>query len=128
MIFGESAGAQSVQALLASSKAIGLFRGAIMQSQYFQPYVPLQQAISETTSKLLNETGCNTSPNVLACVQAYNATALINLPTKFNFPVVDGKYLTSAYINLNASAADKQSSSVVVRLVSTETKKEFSYL
>ena len=39
------------------------------------------------------------------------------MPTNFNFPVVDGKYLTSAYINLNASAADKQSSSVVVMTV-----------
>jgi carboxylesterase type B len=111
MIFGESAGAQSVQALLASPKAIGLFRGAILQSQYFQPYVPLQQAISQTTSK---ETGCDSSPDVLACVQAYNATALINLPTNFNFPVVDGTYLTSPYIDLNSSAANKQSSSVVV--------------
>jgi carboxylesterase type B len=36
------------------------------------------------------------------------------LPTNFNFPVVDGTYLTSTYINLNASAANKQSSSVVV--------------
>jgi carboxylesterase type B len=114
MIFGESAGAQSVQALLASPKAIGLFRGAILQSQYFQPYVPLQQAISQTTSKVLNETGCDSSPDVLACVQAYNATALINLPTNFNFPVVDGTYLTSPYIDLNSSAANKQSSSVVV--------------
>lgn len=114
MIFGESAGAQSVQALLASSKAIGLFRGAIMQSQYLQPYVTLEQAISETTSKVLNETGCNSSANVLGCLQAYNATALINLPTNFNFPVVDGIYLTGPYIDLNSSAANKDSSSVVV--------------
>jgi carboxylesterase type B len=114
MIFGESAGAQSVQALLASAKAIGLFRGAIMQSQYLQPYVPLQKAISQTTSKVLNETGCGNSSNALACLQTYNATALINLPTNFNFPVVDGTYLTSTYINLNASAANNQSSSVVV--------------
>jgi carboxylesterase type B len=31
IIYGESAGAQSVQALLASPTAIGLFRGAILQ-------------------------------------------------------------------------------------------------
>lgn len=114
MIFGESAGAQSVQALLASPKAVGLFRAAIMQSQYLQPYVPLQQAISHTTSKVLNETDCVSSSSALACLQAYNATALINLPTNFNFPVVDGTYLTGTYINLNASAANTQSSSVVV--------------
>lgn len=60
------------------------------------------------------KTGCNSSPDVLACVQAYNATAIINLPTNFNFPVVDGTYLTSIYIILNSTAANKRSSSVVV--------------
>jgi len=63
---------------------------------------------------VLNETGCDSSADIIACVQAYNATALINLPTNFNFPVVDGTYLTSDYINLNSSAANKQTSSVVV--------------
>ncbi|KAK3066993.1 hypothetical protein LTR53_016392 [Teratosphaeriaceae sp. CCFEE 6253] len=84
MIFGESAGAQSVQALLASPKAIGLFRGAILQSQYFQPYVPLAQAINQTTNPILNATGCATSSDQLS------------------------------YIDLNASAAGNTSSSVPV--------------
>lgn len=114
MIFGESAGAQSVQALLGSPKAIGLFRAAIMQSQYLQPYVPLQQAVEQTTSKVLAETGCGNSTDALRCLQAYNATALINLPTNFNFPVIDGTYLANSYIDLNKSAAGNITSSVVV--------------
>lgn len=114
MIFGESAGAQSVQALLGSPEAIGLFRAAIMQSQYLQPYVPLQQAVEQTTSMVLNETGCGNSSSTLACLQTYNATALINLPTNFNFPVVDGTYLVNEYIDLNASAANNVTSSVAV--------------
>ncbi|KAK3670672.1 hypothetical protein LTR78_009507 [Recurvomyces mirabilis] len=114
MIFGESAGAESVQALLASPKAIGLFRGALMQSNYYQPYVPVAQAVNRTTNAILRETGCNTTTNQLACLQAYNATALINLPTNFNYPVIDGTYLTSSYINLNASAAGRDISSVPV--------------
>ena len=114
MIFGESAGAESVQALLASPKAVGLFRGAIMQSNYLQPYVPIPQAYNQTTLSILRETGCGNSSDQLACLQAYNATALINLRTNFNYPVVDGTYLLSPYINLNASAAGNVSSSVPV--------------
>ncbi|KAK5107289.1 hypothetical protein LTR62_001418 [Meristemomyces frigidus] len=114
MIFGESAGAESVQALLASPKAIGLFRAALMQSNYYQPYVPLAEAVTGTTNAILRETGCSNSTNQLACLQAYNATALINLRTNFNYPVIDGTYLTSSYINLNASAAGKDTSSVPV--------------
>ncbi|KAK1063015.1 hypothetical protein LTR74_009839 [Friedmanniomyces endolithicus] len=114
MIYGESAGAQSVQALLASPKAIGLFRNAILQSNYLQPYVPLAQAFNQTTKPILKATGCASSSDQLACLQAYNATALINLQPNFNYPVIDGTYLLSSYINLNASAAGKVSSRVPV--------------
>jgi carboxylesterase type B len=114
IIYGESAGAQSVQALLASAKAIGLFRGDILQSNYLLPYVPLAEAINQTTNPILHETGCASATDQLACLQAYNATALIYLKTNFNYPVVDGTYLLSTYINLNASAANNISSSVPV--------------
>ncbi|KAK1092090.1 hypothetical protein LTR48_005019 [Friedmanniomyces endolithicus] len=114
MIYGESAGAQSVQALLASPKAIGLFRNAILQSNYLQPYAPIAQAYNQTTKSILKATGCASSSDQLACLQAYNATALINLQPNFNYPVIDGTYLLSSYINLNASAAGKVSSRVPV--------------
>ena len=114
IIYGESAGAQSVQALLASPKAIGLFRGAILQSNYLLPYVPLAEGINQTTNPILRETGCAKATNQLACLQAYNATALINLKTNFNYPVVDDTYLLSTYIDLNSSAAKSVSSVVPV--------------
>jgi carboxylesterase type B len=56
IIYSESAGAQSVQALLAAPKAIGLFRGAILQSNYLLPYAPLAEAIKQTTNPILHET------------------------------------------------------------------------
>jgi carboxylesterase type B len=114
LIFGESAGAESVQALLASPEAIGLFHAAILQSNYYQPYVRVEAAYNRTTTAILAETGCSNASDVLACLQAYDTTALINLKTNFNYPVIDGTYLTSSYINLNASAAGKLSSSVPV--------------
>jgi hypothetical protein len=82
-IFGESAGAESVNALIASPKGKGLFHGAILQSNYYQPYVPLATAINQTTRPILNQTGCATAADQLACLQAYNATALISLKTVF---------------------------------------------
>lgn len=82
-VFGESAGAESVNALIVSPKGKGLFHGAIMQSNYYQPYVPLATAINQSTIPILNETGCATSVDQLACLQAYNATALISLKTVF---------------------------------------------
>lgn len=80
-IFGESAGAETVQALLASPKAKGLFRGAIMQSNYYEPYIPISTSVNESTIPILEETGCAAAQDQLACLQAYNATALINLQT-----------------------------------------------
>lgn len=82
-IFGESAGAASVNALIASPKGKGLFHGAVMQSDYYQPYIPIAKAINQSTAPILNETGCATAVDQLACLQAYNATALINLKTIF---------------------------------------------
>ncbi|KAH0291787.1 alpha/beta-hydrolase, partial [Aureobasidium sp. EXF-3399] len=102
-IFGESAGAESVNALIASPKGKGLFHGAMLQSNYYQPYVPLATAINQTTVPILNQTGCATAADQLACLQAYNATALLSLKTVFNYPVVDGTYLLSTFIDLNST-------------------------
>ncbi|KAI5244086.1 alpha/beta-hydrolase [Aureobasidium subglaciale] len=102
-IFGESAGAESVNALIASPKGKDFFHGAIMQSNYYQPYVPLTTAINETTRQILDLTGCATVVDQLTCLQAYNATALLGLATVFNYPVVDGTYLVSEFIDLNST-------------------------
>ena len=80
-IFGESAGAETVQALLASPKAKGLFHGAIMQSNYYQPYIHIATSVNQSTVPILKETGCDTATDQFACLQAYNASALIDLKT-----------------------------------------------
>jgi hypothetical protein len=80
-IFGESAGAVTVQALLTSSKAAGLFHGAIIQSNYYEPYIPIASSFNSSTIPILEETGCVNSLDHLACLQSYNATSLINLNT-----------------------------------------------
>jgi hypothetical protein len=80
-IFGESAGAESVQALLASPKAKGLFHGALLQSNYYEPYIPIAKSYNSSTIPILQETGCTNAADQLICLQAYNATDLINLKT-----------------------------------------------
>ncbi|KAK5743086.1 hypothetical protein LTR17_002846 [Elasticomyces elasticus] len=76
-----------------------------MHSNYYLRYVPLAEAINSTTIPIPNATGCASSSDQLACLQAVNATELINLKPNFNYPVFDGMHLTSTYIDLNASAA-----------------------
>ncbi len=78
-IFGESAGALTVQALLGSSKASGLFHGALMQSNYYQKHTPLATSYNTSTIPILNATGCLNATDKLACLQVYNATTLINM-------------------------------------------------
>jgi carboxylesterase type B len=80
-IFGESAGAETVQALLASAKAKGLFHQAMMQSNYYQPYIPIATSYKQSTLPILQQTGCSTAAVQLACLRAYNASALIDLKT-----------------------------------------------
>ncbi|KAK4560329.1 hypothetical protein LTR86_005525 [Recurvomyces mirabilis] len=115
-IFGESAGAQSVQALIASSKARGLFRAAILQSTYVDTYLPIPQSVDSFTLPILNETGCANVSDQFACLEAYNATAFINLPTTANAPTIDGTYLVTPFIDLNVTAANKTTSSIPVMI------------
>ncbi|KAI9657176.1 MAG: hypothetical protein M1821_003343 [Bathelium mastoideum] len=113
-IFGESAGALSVQDLLESPRAAGLFQGAILQSDYYEPSVSIADTYNTSTIPILAETGCNKATNELECLQAYDPLQLINLTTIANYPVIDGKYLTSAYFNFNTSNSTINSVPVMI--------------
>lgn len=80
-IFGESAGADTVSNLMQSPKAKGLFHGAIMQSYYWEPSIPKATSYNDSTIPILNATGCTNSTDQLSCLQAYNASELINTTT-----------------------------------------------
>ncbi|KAL9069210.1 MAG: hypothetical protein Q9157_006241 [Trypethelium eluteriae] len=115
-IFGESAGALSVQDLLESPEAAGLFHGAILQSDYYEPSVNISSAYSQSTIPILAETGCNNATDQLACLQAYDPLQLLNLSTIANYPVVDGKYLTSPYFDFNSTSSASAINSVPVMI------------
>ncbi|KAF2091473.1 alpha/beta-hydrolase [Saccharata proteae CBS 121410] len=100
-IFGQSAGAASVRALLASPKAIGSYAGAIMMSNLaglnyatsFSSYYTIPE-ILPTSTDILRETGCTNASSQLICLRAYDPFALISLPNTAANLVVDGTYLT----------------------------------
>jgi carboxylesterase type B len=111
-IFGQSAGAASVRALLASPKARGKFVAAIPQStpqglnyaSTFAKYLTITEATNRTKS-LLNETGCasNSGDALVACLRAVPVANLTS-GTVATYPVIDGSFLTSSGLPLGPSA------------------------
>ena len=105
-----------MQALVASPKARGLFRAAIIQSTYVDTYLPIPQFVAQFTNPIVAEAGCANSSDQVACLQAYNATALTNLPNPASSTsqtiTIDGTYLTTSFIDLNATAINTTTSSV----------------
>lgn len=83
VVGGQSSGGASVQAHLRSPASAGLFAGAIQHSAGYSIYSTIPQAVARQTNPILNQTGCAGSDQAaeLACLRAYNASALVNLPT-----------------------------------------------
>ena len=108
-IWGQSAGAGSVRALLQSPEATGLFSAAILESDPTPPtysyYLTVDQEFASQTTKILNITGC-TAQNVadeISCLRSYNASKLVTLSTVANNVVVDGKYVITPAIAFNGT-------------------------
>src|SRR5262249_43441025 len=132
-IFGESAGAQSVYAQMASPPAAGLFHGAIAESgsylnfqDYFHFIVPL--AAAETTGSagvpsgngIATSAGC--SDQTAVCLRAVPASALVGLEPGTIYPFIDGILLTQT---LSASFAGGQFNRVP--LISGTNHNEWRY-
>jgi carboxylesterase type B len=80
-IWGESAGATNVRALMASPAADGLFGGAIMQSMPAEfgvlaglsRWEEPKDVYETTTKKVLSESGCANTTDEMACLRGYDA-------------------------------------------------------
>jgi para-nitrobenzyl esterase len=95
-LFGESAGAMSVMAQLASPGAAGLFQRAIVQSSAFDGgAVPLAEA-EKKWAEALAAVGCQTAADVAACLRAAPVEALLKAETGMPTPVIDGVVLPLA--------------------------------
>jgi len=109
-VFGQSAGAEGIRALLQSPPAAGLFTGAIMQSDPKPPtythYLTKDQEFALQTMPILTLSGC-ASADVdaeVTCLRNYDAGSFFNLSTiPANNPVVDGHYVLSPGISFNGT-------------------------
>ncbi|XXH05140.1 hypothetical protein Hte_011565 [Hypoxylon texense] len=107
-IFGQSAGAASVRALVASPKAIGKFAGAIPVSSLgginygasYARYRTIEEDLEAVGNDVLSESGCANATSQVECLRSLSPYTLANLGTIARFPVVDGTYLTSNELEL----------------------------
>ena len=87
-IFGESAGASAVRALMTSPKADGKYSAAIMESSpaglgpfnFYAKYFTVAESAALFGDAILNQTGCANSTDQLACLKAYDPVKLVSLP------------------------------------------------
>ncbi|AEO68901.1 ab48a4f4-7368-4f99-88ad-3769fd736534 [Thermothielavioides terrestris] len=107
-IFGQSAGAGSVRALMASPKAAGKFANAIMLSNLgginygttYSHYYTIDEEVAVAANAILAATNCTSAPSQVDCLRAVPANTLTSLSTVARFLVVDGTYLTSPELPL----------------------------
>ena len=76
--------------------------------------------MTEFTDPIVKEAGCANASDQVACMQAYNATALTLLPNAASSTsqtiTQDGTYLTSSFIDFNATAINKSTSAVSIMI------------
>ncbi|KAM7185015.1 Alpha/Beta hydrolase fold [Naviculisporaceae sp. PSN 640] len=102
-IFGQSAGAASVRALMASPKAINKFQSAILLSNLgglnygttYSRYYTIEEQLSAAGDAILSATNCTSAPSQVDCLRALPANSLTSLPTVARYLVVDGTFLTT---------------------------------
>lgn len=104
-IFGQSAGAASVRALLASPKAAGKFAAAIPESNLagsnyatsYSKYYNISTEVEMFAKPLLNVTNCTTATSHLECLRNANPYFLANQtdPDIARYLVKDGTYLVT---------------------------------
>ncbi|KAJ5694703.1 hypothetical protein N7536_005115 [Penicillium majusculum] len=112
-IFGQSAGAASVRALLASPAARGKFAGAIMQSNLgglaygttYSKYYTIAQAMDVVGNSILNETNCTDAASPVECLRQLPVSTIANLADSARYLVVDGVYLRSSELDLTNSSS-----------------------
>ena len=97
-IFGQSAGAVSVRAILASPKAIGKYAAAIPVSNLagsnyattYPLYYTILEEVSVAATPILNATGCLDSTTQLNCLRAYDPYNLTSLSTVARYVITQG--------------------------------------
>ncbi|KAJ5656772.1 hypothetical protein N7507_008722 [Penicillium longicatenatum] len=109
-IFGQSAGAGSVRALLASPKSRGLFAGAVMLSNLggvgygttYSEYYSIAEEMEVVGNDILSETNCTNARSRIECLRKLSASTIIDLSASARYLVVDGEYLLAPELGLTS--------------------------
>lgn len=98
-LFGESAGANSVEDQLVSPAVSGEFAKAILESSVGSPGIPiptLAQQESGAGAAVVSALGCATAADVAACLRSASLSSILTAEAKAtSYPVVDGVVLPS---------------------------------
>jgi carboxylesterase type B len=102
-LFGQSAGAQLVTALLSAPRAAGLFHRAIVQSgrpSDKQNELSTSEAARGAADAVIQALGCGPAADKLACLRALPVQDFVRKSPSFSRPVVDGTYLTTPRLDV----------------------------
>ncbi|KAK4210942.1 Alpha/Beta hydrolase protein [Rhypophila decipiens] len=102
-LFGQSAGAASVRAMMASPMAANKFASAILLSNLgglnygttYSKYYTIDQQLSVAGNAILNLTNCTTAQSQVDCLRSIPANTLTSLSTVARYIVQDGTYITT---------------------------------
>jgi carboxylesterase type B len=112
-IFGQSAGAASVRAIMASPQAAGKFAASVPMSslgglQYgtaYAKYYTIEEQVEVAASGVLKATNCANATSQVDCLRQVDAQTLVSVQPEARYLVVDGKYLTSDELPLDGPKA-----------------------
>ncbi|KAI1115119.1 cholinesterase, partial [Nemania sp. NC0429] len=107
-IFGQSAGAASVRAMIASPKAVGKFAAAIPLSNLgginygttYSKYMTISEEMEKAGNSILAQTNCTDAASQVDCLRAVDASKLSQIGGAASSLVVDGTYLISDELEL----------------------------
>lgn len=107
-IFGQSAGAASVRAMMASPRAVGKFAAAIPLSNLgginygttYSKYMTISEEMKTAGNSILASTNCTNAASQVNCLRAVEASKLSQIGTAAAYLVVDGTYLVSEELEL----------------------------
>ncbi len=107
-IFGQSAGAGSVRAMMTSPKAVGKFAAAIPLSNLgginygttYSQYYTITQEVDVAARAILAATNCTAAPSQVDCLRSVPAYTLSSLATVARYVVVDGTYITAPQLDV----------------------------
>jgi len=108
-ILGQSAGAASVRALLASPKAKGKFQAAIPMSNLggggygtsYSAWLSIEDEVALGANSLLASTNCSTATSQVDCLRDVPENVLASLGGVVRYLVVDGTYIVTPELVLS---------------------------